>query len=176
MAGIAVPVGELRDLNDPGLAVGAEVGYQINPRISIRVLGDADFLQDRTLSGTLIGPHTRLWHYTAGVAAHVLDPDRSRISILVSGGAGASTLDTDDFQIGSDPSEDFTETYFTADGGIRFGYTFSRKLSTFVGGQAFLVTTDKADTERLAAIDPTRLSPFSTAWTFPVMAGFTLRV
>jgi hypothetical protein len=173
--GISIPASQLGKLADAGPAVGAQLGYWLSPRVALRLGGQIDLLDGARVSESVVGPDLRLWHYSAGVEANLL-PSARRWSLFAGAGLGATTFDSDEFVVDPGVEDEFRETYFTADAGLRLGYLFSPRFTAFVGTRAFLSATDEEDTGRLALVDPTVLEPFGTAWTFPVTAGLTVRI
>ncbi len=173
--GIAVPAGDLANLQDVGPSIGVGLVYQLSPRVSLRLDGDVDFLSGVDADGSgLEAPDLNIYHYTAGLEVKLLDSEASPWHLDANVGAGASTLDFDDFTVAGTPI-DFTETYFTATGGLKLAYAVSRNVDVFLGGQAFLLFTDEDDTAVFSAlrsdIDP---NGFDNAWTFPITAGLRI--
>lgn len=172
--GVSLPAGDLEDVYDVGGRVGIGIGYLVAPRVAIRVDGDVDFL---TGSDDAPGaPNLRLWHYGAGVSVNLLDPDRTRWTLLVDAGAGATTMDSDDFPAEAVGQEDsFTETYFQLNGGLQVGYLVTERVNLFAGGRANVAFTDEEDTALLTQFLGTA-EGFDTAWTIPIVAGIEIRI
>jgi len=173
--GVAVPASDLADLFDVGPSFGAGLAYRLTPRVSLRLDGDVDILNGASGPGG-DGPDMNIYHYNAGVAVKLIGANTQGLNVDVNVGAGASTFNSDSFQVNG-TVRDFSETYFTTNGGVRVGYDVSRSLNVFVGGQAYLMVTDDADTAVFAQINPAAdPNGFDTAWTFPVTAGVALRL
>ncbi len=174
--GVAVPASDLSDLLDVGPTFGLGFAYNLSSRIALRIDGDVDVLSGVEADGAgPAAPDMNIFHYNAGLAASLVDPLRSSWNIDINLGGGASTFDSDSFQVGG-TARDFSQTYFTANGGLRVGYDVSSNVNVFLGGQAYLMFTDEAETAVFAQlrsdIDP---NGFDTAWTFPLTAGVALR-
>jgi hypothetical protein len=82
-------------------------------------------------------------------------------------GAGATTLDTDEFS-----GDDLTKTYFALNGGLKADYDVTRNVNLFVGGQAYLTFTDENDLRPLAALAPAlNGQDLDQLWNVPVFVG-----
>lgn len=176
-AGVAIPAGDLSDAADVGPSVGIGFAYRLTERLSLRVDGDADILAGLDSEGTgAEGPDVTIFHYGAGVDYALLDPSANQWSVGVNVGAGASTFDVDEFSVGGSPV-DFSETYFTINGGLQVGYDVSSAVSVFGRGQAYLMFTDEADTAVFSAINP-EIDPagFDSAWSIPLSVGVAIRL
>lgn len=175
--GFAAPAGELLELVDPGPSFGASFAYFVTPRIAFQARGGLDLLPgvEADAAGPA-APNVDIWHFTAGPLVRVIVPDGTRWIVDLYLGGGFTTLDADRFRLGR-TRIDFTETYFTVNGGLQVGYDVSRNATLFAAADAYLIATDKKDTRvfgRLRAdVDP---EGFSTAWTFPFTAGFAVRL
>lgn len=179
-AGITLPASSLGDIADPGPNVGLQVGYAVSRRLALNVIGDVDFLNGAGLSAGAQAPDMRLWHYGAGLDASLLQAGAAarwpkRWSLRANIGVGATTFDTDKFSVGAQ-ERSFNHTYFTTGGGLRLGYAVSSRLNTYVSSRAYWMAMNKKDTEVLAALDPDKVRAFDSGWTFPVTAGFSLRM
>lgn len=173
--GIAIPAGDLSDVADVGPGVGIGFAYRLSNRLAVRIDGDVDILSGLDSSGTgPEGPDATIYHYGAGLQYALLDPATNRWAIDVNLGAGASTFDVDDFSAGGDPV-DFSETYFTANGGVQVGYDVTPTVNVFGRGQAFLMFTDEDDTAVFSAFSPD-IDPagFDTAWSIPLSVGVAI--
>ena len=177
--GIALPASRLADVADPGPNVGLQLGYSINRRLALNLLGDVDFLNGADVSAGTQAPDMRLWHYGAGLEANLLRPvagrSANRWSLRANIGLGATTFNSDRFSAGN-AEQDFNHTYFTTGGGLRIGYAVTPRFTTYVGSRAYWMAMDKGDTEALAALNPAKIRPFDSGWTFPVTAGFSWRM
>lgn len=107
-------------------------------------------------------------------AGDVVAQELPRWSFEGQGGVAIPVSNLADFQVG-DVVNEFSETYFTANGGLRVGYDIGENLNVFVDGQAYLMFTDEEDTAVFEAFDP-GIDAFDTAWTIPVTAGLRIRI
>jgi hypothetical protein len=167
--GLTIPTGELRDVTDAGPTAGISLAYRLTPRLSLRAGGDVEWLQTAELESGIETPDMRLWHYNAGVRAD-LAPRLSRWTIQANIGAGATTLDTDEFQLDEETGVSLSETYFTVNGGARVGYDLNRNVNFFLGTQAHVIFGDEDDTQFFADVSP-EVEPFGTMTTFPIYVG-----
>ncbi|MDT8436225.1 MAG: outer membrane beta-barrel protein [Gemmatimonadota bacterium] len=172
--GVGIPVGDLADLVDAGPSFGVGISYQLHPRIDLLLSGGAEILSgvDADAAGPE-APDINLYHYNLGAVFHVLEPGMSRWSVDVNAGAGATTFDSDSFTTTAG-TDDFSETYFTANGGLRIGYDVTPRVNVFVGGQVYLIFADEDDTAQLAALR-TDVDAFDTVASIPVEAGVAIR-
>ena len=171
--GIAIPTSDLSDLADSGPSFGVGINFPLNNRLSLRVDGDVDLLSGNDASGTgPEGPDINLYHYGAGLEYALVEQGASRWGIDINVGAGATTFDADDFDV-MGTTVDFSETYFTANGGLTLNYRVSPSVNVFLGGQAFIMFADEDDTAVFAAIN-SDIDPagFDNVVTIPVTAGF----
>jgi len=166
--GIVAPAGDLADATSLGGSLGVGVGYWVNQWVGVRVDGDVDILPGETVQGGIM-PDMTLWHYNAGLEVRALKPGTTPWTLLFNVGAGATTLDTDAFP-GAGPDGDVTQTYFALNGGVKLGYDVNPTVNVWVGSQMYVTFTDDADLVTLAALSPS-VSPFTTAWSFPITAG-----
>lgn len=175
--GIAVPVGDLSDLpiESVGPTFGVGVGYYVHPRVAVRVDGDVELYSGDDMAGGGTGPDVNLWHYNAGLELELTRPDAGPWDLTANLGGGATTWDTDPFTTGAG-TDDLSETYFTANGGLKLGYDVSSSANVFVGGQWYLQFTDEDDTRALASLTPELNQGFDTASSFPLYAGLKLKL
>lgn len=175
--GISVPAGELADVFDVGPSFGVGVGYRVHERVTLRVDGDVGILGGADLATGAEAPDTRLWHYNGGVEFEITRPDRSPWSVSANLGAGATTISGDDFAgpltnpVTGETVTDFSETYFTANGGLRVGYALTPSLDVFAGGQWYLAFADEDDTAVYSALSPSEIDAFDTASEIPIVVG-----
>lgn len=174
--GVAVPAGDLSDVADVGPSVGIGFAYRLTNRLSVRVDGDADIFAGLDADGSAPeGPDVTIFHYGAGAEYALLDPSANRWEINANVGAGASTFDVDEFSADGSPV-DFSETYFTVNGGLQVGYDVTPTVNVFGRGQAYLMLTDEEDTAVFNAINP-EIDPagFDSAWSIPLSVGVAIR-
>jgi hypothetical protein len=160
--GTSIPAGDLADLTDVGGSAGASIGYWIHPRLNLRLDGDVGILPSQRAAL----PDLRLWNYGAGLEASVLSP-ASRLTLLARVGAGATTLDTDDFG-----GRDLTLTYFALNGGLTVGYDATRSINLFATGQAYVAFGDEDELRALSSLAPELNGRgVDQLWSIPVQAG-----
>jgi hypothetical protein len=174
--GITLPASRLAHLTSAGPNVGLTLAYHVRPSLTLSLVGDVDFLNGERLESATRAPDMRLWHYGLGLEKQLRPAGVRRLAVAANLGAGATTFASDEFAAGSANPRDFKHTYFTTSGGLRVGYTVSGKVTTFVGGRAYWMNTDKEDTAALAALDPDRVKAFDSAWTVPVVAGINVKL
>jgi len=175
--GIAIPAGDLADLYDVGPSFGVNLEFNLTPRIAIRVGGDADILSgvDADANGAE-PPDLNIYHYNAGIVFRLIRPGSSPWSFDVNASGGGSTFDSDPFTpVGSGGPQDFSETYFTFNGGLRIGYDVSPRAAVFIGSQVYVIFADEIDSAPLASLR-TDATAFDTAVTIPVNAGILIRI
>ncbi len=131
LGSIAVPASDLANLQVVGVV------YRLSARVLLRPDGDVDILSGvvwvpvprRSTSMTPMVPvrrHLNIYHHTAGLEVKLFASAPWHLDANL--GAGASTLDFDDFAVAGTPI-DFTETYFTATGGPKLGYRRDRRTT-----------------------------------------------
>ena len=171
-AGIGVPVGDFSDLAVDGVAptFGLGAGYAVHPRVTLRADGDVEMYGGTSfedgLGGT--GPDISLWHYNAGAEFEVTPP-AGPWKVAANLGVGATTWDTDEF-LSQEGVSEVSDTYFTANGGLRVGYDVARNANVFVGGQWYLQFSDAEALRPLPGVP----WGFDTVNTVPIRAGVTL--
>lgn len=184
--GIAVPFGDLGDLADVGPTVGIGVAYRVSPRLSVRADGDLDLYSGADFGAASAAqpsaPDMTLWHYSGGLQYDVTEPGTERWNVAVNVGVGATIIDTDPFVDGpvenpeTDEIEaDFNETYFTANGGVRFGYAVHERVDVYGGAQWYVTFADEEDTAVFSALSPTEVNAFDRAHSVPLTLGVKLK-
>ena len=156
--GVGLPVGDLGDAFDPGGAGDLGVGVRLNPRISLRLDGGAEFLslEEEVPSFAGTASDLTLWHYGATVGLDLVPPMRTPFRVTALLGGGGTTLDFRD--------ADRTETYPSVNGGLRFGYQVDENVKVFADGRARLAITDEED---IGTDD---------VWSIPLTAGVEVAV
>jgi hypothetical protein len=170
--GIGIPTGDLADIADVGPTFGLKLAYRVHPRVALRVDGDVEILGGADLNSGAQAPDLTLWHYNGGVEVEVLEPGRSPWSLAVNAGAGATTFDSDQFA-GVSGGNDFSETYFSLNGGLEIGYDVQSNVRVYVAGQAYVIFADEQDTAAFAALSP-EVNAFDTVLSIPVTAGVSI--
>lgn len=162
--GIGIPTGDLADVAETGLDLGLKASYFFSPYFELRADGEVEIL-----SGNGSAPDMRLWHYTIGPGVKLTDADVTPWSVIINGGLGITTIDTDSYQGSS-----FNETYFALNFGAKVGYDLSRQADIFVSSMGYITFADENDTRYFADI-PGGTS-FDTAFSLPITAGVTIRL
>lgn len=180
--GISVPAGDLADVFDVGPTFGGGVGYKVHPRVTLRVDGDVGILSGSDeLATAAEAPDTRLWHYNGGVEVELTQPGASRWDVTANLAGGGTTFSSDDFEpavtnpVTGETVTDFSETYFTANGGLKIGYDVTPSVNVFAGGQWYLAFTDEEDTAVFSALSPSEIDAFDTASEIPITAGVRVK-
>lgn len=156
--GVGLPVGDLGDAFDPGVAGDLGVGVRLNPRISLRLDGGAEFLSLKEEVPSFAGTASdlTLWHYGATVGLDLVPPMRTPFRVTALLGGGGTTLEFRD--------TDRTETYPGVNGGLRFGYQVDENVKVFADGRARLAITDEEDLGT------------DNAWSIPLTAGVEIAI
>lgn len=169
-AGIAIPMGDLADVVDPGPAAGLGFGYYISPRVSVR--GDAGL---DMLSGVDVGTESaadvRLWHLNGGFDFSLTEPAAGSFAAILNVGGGFTVMDSDRiFDGSSDLFIGTNELYPSVNGGLKLAFDLNEDIAFMVGGQAHLIFADEEDTGRIAGV-VSDAEAFDTAVSIPVTAG-----
>lgn len=177
--GLAFPADELKDLYDTGATFGLGVHYRLDDRWTFRVDGDIELYARNNLASPTDrdvpqSPELRLWHYNAGLEYRLYSDADDRWSVHVNAGAGATTVDTEEFSTGSSSGTSFAgqvdQTYFSLNGGLHIDIPVSDNVSIGLGGQAYFTAFDEEDSAPLAALS-NEVEPFDVMWTFPISAS-----
>lgn len=173
-AGVVLPVGTLSDLERVGPAVDVGASYWLQPRIALRVDGDAGFPEGRNLGypGVLVDhvPDMMLWHYLGGVEFRLTPPSESLVDVDLNVEAGATTVGTTDAPVFS--TNDITNTYPTEAAGLKVDLNLGRSVDLFLDGNADLVNMKSANTAIYSTMS-SKVSPsgFGSALSLPVEFG-----
>lgn len=165
--GVAVAGGDLGDVADAGVTLGAGVAYFLNPRFALRLDGNVDFLQGRDEQPG--APTIRAWHYTGGFEVHLTEPSDPGLSFVFDLGAGGMYFHSDEFN-----GQRFRDTNFQVKGGARVGVNVSPVVNLFVGGAARMIMANEEGNQDLSAFYG--VEPFETVWTFPLEGGLRINV
>jgi hypothetical protein len=178
--GVTLPIGKLKNIEKPGFAAGIGIAYWLMPRVAIRADLAADVMsaKDQTHAGILVNdvPDVSLYSYTGGLEFRLTPPEQERYDVTINVGAGATTMDTNSataFETASGGLQtDFTKTYFSGVGLVKFGYKASDMVDLYVSGGLRLVKTKKADTGVFSAFSSNLpAAGFGSAMTFPIQLG-----
>lgn len=189
--GIALPVGDLGDVTESGVTVGAGLAYFLNPRFALRIDGNTSFLGGKdgemvnAASGTE-APEQRVFDFVGGFEVHLTDPSTSKARFTIGANAGGTVIDGDEFSVAdfdgttNQPAPGFTtttafeDTYFTVGGSVRLGVKASRLVDLFVGGDIKFLFLDEDDTAPIAHLYGT--SPFDSGLLIPIQGGIRINV
>lgn len=171
-AGAAFPAGDLADVADPGFTAGLGVGFFLSPRVVLRLDGDMSRLSDLNGNdfqqdvGDFFEGNLNLWHYNGGVEFNLVDPRTRNFDVLLSLGAGATTIDPNQ---PADPElEAFgTRTRFTANGSIGFGTRLGDNVGIQLRGTTYAIFLNDDDFLSGDLEEATR----DMWWSFPVQLG-----
>ncbi len=173
--GVAIPLGDLKDISDEGFAVGGSASWFFHENIGIRADLVAQVLNDRMDPfGIVPAPPLTLIHFTAGFEIDFAPPSGQvqPFSFRIHGGGGGTRVSgSAEYTDGS--SVDFSETYLSVVGGAAIGYRVTSRIEVFADGSAYLVLFKDEDTEVFAERS-LQVKTFSEGWLFPVTAGVRL--
>lgn len=167
--GSSIPAGDLDEMTDAGAVLGLGFGWRYNSRVTLRVDGDWEMLNE-DIAGSVVLPRTYLWHFHGGVELDVTNPETSTWLVRVKGSGGATIYDTKRLTPNGD---DFVDTNFSVAGGLSVGRELTETLELGAFGKMSVIFTDEDATRELSDLNPAVLNPFSKASSFPI--GLYLR-
>lgn len=182
-AGIALPLGDLADVADPGLTLGVGASYFLGPRIALRAEGSIDMYG--APSSAAVDPELMAWHFTGGIEYHIVNPT-GPFMFNVDVGFGGVSFDTDPFTVvgvptGGQTTTQFEKTYFAVKGGAQLGYNFAQHTPTgvptvtiFASADFHYMFADDADTQLLGQFYG--VSGFSSAFAIPITGGVRINI
>jgi len=182
--GLAIPLGDLDDVADPGPSVAVGASYFLNPHLALRVEGGVDFLDQGGSAPKDVD--LQIWHYLAGLEYVFSDPTSSAL-FSVDFGAGGTTFDTDVFIVpdgsGGSTTGNFAQTYFALQGGLKLGYSFAHDSSTgvpvatiYVNGDIHVLFADEGDSALFTEFSGAGTSGFGTVTVIPITAGIRFNI
>lgn len=140
--GAAVPTGNAADVAKIGPMVGATLGVQATPLVSVFADVDLGFH-----SGKNGAPDINVFHYMGKIGFNVVRPtEGSKFNLVLNAGAGLMQFKPDGFDSSTD---------FAINVGAEAGYAASDRVYVFVKPQGDIAFTDG-----------------DQAWIWPVSAGF----
>lgn len=189
--GIALPVGDLGDVADPGVTVGAGFAYFLNPRFALRIDGNVDFLggTDPGATAASEAPDITSFRYLGGFEVHLTRPSESGAMFTIGASAGGITFNSDQFVVddvgvdsqgnfideaGARTTAAFQDTYFTVAGNVRLGLNASQLVTVFVGGDIQWMFLDENDSFPLARFYG--VQPFDSGLLIPIQGGIRINV
>lgn len=153
-SGAAVPAGDLADQVDAGFAAGLALGFDVTPRVTLGVEGDGSFMSqiDAAELGDQVEPFfatdgLNLWSYGGQIDVDLTDPELSEWTVLLSGGAGATTIDPQERALPEDVQGAGNETRFNASAGLGVGYAVTDQVDLMVDARARSIFLDDDDFE-----------------------------
>ncbi len=181
--GIAVPVGALGDFADAGPTAALGAALRVHPRFSLRVDVAIDELDGATVPSGAIGgsedvdlPGIRIWGYTAGAEADLIVPGLTPLTVVADVGLGGASVSQPDADA-SGPEAAIvgsgSATYFSAQGGVRIGWDFSRRLNAFAAAHAAAMFTGGPRSSVANGAEVLRGN--GTLWAVPIVAGLRIR-
>lgn len=174
--GVAFPVGDLADTHEFGFSAGLGVSYYFHRHVAVRGDVEVSVLDDESPQfGVVLAPPLTLVNFNAGIELDFPRPDYQEFPLTFRwyvGGGGTSMSASRDFPTGEDI--DFSATYPSVTSAVKIGYQVAPDVETFVGGQAYLIFTDEAETLELVQRAP-QAGPFGAAWSMPVTAGVQIK-
>ena len=162
--GSSIPAGDLDEVGDAGAVLGLGFGWRYNSRVTLRVDGDWEMLNE-DIAGSVVLPRTYLWHLHGGVELDVTNAETSSWLVRVKGSAGATVYDTKRFTPNGD---DFVDTNFSVGGGLSVGTMLTETIEVGGFGRVNVIFTDEDATQELADLNPAVLNAFSKASSFPL--------
>lgn len=187
-SGATVPAGNLGDITDAGFNAGLGVGIPLADRVRFTLFGDVSLLSEIDTDGEFgegeveqfFDDGLRLWSYGGGLEFDLTDPATSDFSMMLSAGAGATTIDPQTTLTGPDTEfQPFdTETRFSADAGVELGYQASENVGLFLGADTRAIFLNSDDFEPVEGDAGDELSDQidNTWWAFPLRAGIQFRM
>lgn len=135
--GVAVPIGNLSDTHDPGVAFGIGLSRWFNKRLAFHLGTGLDLLGGKTglnVGGSIIDIRDiSLWHYNAGIEIDLINPEASHVRAHAQLGLGGTTISVKD----ADSSNEFS-----INGGASLEYQFSPDFNGLVGTTLHIIMSD----------------------------------
>lgn len=156
-AGIGMSAADLSEYTQPGLAVGAGVGFWLNDHFALRVDGDFSALggDESGVATDATAPDMNIFHYGGGVEIDLLGRAiENPWTLQVNAGAGGSTIDTEDFLDIPTIEADLTETVANVNAGAQIGRELSENVLVSLSAQAFYMFLDEDNFNNLAELRP----------------------
>lgn len=186
-SGATIPAGNLGDITDAGFNAGLGVGIPLAERVRFTLAGDVSLLSEIDTDGEFgegeveqfFDDGLRLWSYGGGLEFDLTDPAMSDFSMMLSAGAGATTIDPQTTLTGPDTEiQRFdTETRFSANAGVELGYRASENVGLFLGADTRAIFLRSGDFEPAADADDELADQIDdTWWAVPVRAGIQFRM
>lgn len=180
--GVAFPLSDLGDVQDPGPAASLGGTYWVHPRVGVRLAGGIAFLRGADApSGGRAMPDMRVLSAEGGVDVALIPPT-SRFRMTAGVGGGFAIYDTDQFaepifNPATDQADaDFHQAYPTVSGRLKFAYAVEPRIAVFAAGGARLGFADGTETALFSAFAPAvGEEGADLLWTVPATAGVEVR-
>ena len=131
--GVGLPLGDLDDGYDPGVALGLGLTRWLSPRVGFHLGGATELL---TGANAAI-PDLTLWHYNAGAEFDLLNPATSKFRLHLRAGLGGTTEQ-------SEGGKDSTD--FTVNTGLSLEYQLNESWRILGGPDLYFIMADETET------------------------------
>lgn len=184
-SGAAIPTGNLGDIVDTGFNAGLGIGIPLAERVRFTLSGDVSLLSEVDSDGEFgegevrqfFDDGLRLWSYGGGLEFDLTDPATSDLAVMLSAGAGATTIDPETTLTGTGIEAFDSRTRFSANGGVELGFEASENVGLFLGAETRAIFLRSDDFEPTTDDGDTLADQVDDAWwTFPVRAGIQFRM
>lgn len=176
--GLGIPVGDLGDVVNTGPAIGGGIGFFLGPRTVLRLDVDYQDLneQDFDLAEPFdSGPGIQLLSYTGGLEFLLTEPASTGATVTANIGAGGTSFESDEFPTVDDELTEFSESYFTAVGGLKLGADLVENVTLFASGQYYVIFADEDDTDVFALFREDDPEGFDTVSSIPLTLGLRVQ-
>lgn len=178
--GFTVLTGDLSNLENRGLNAAVGISRRVGSAVAFRVDASVEKLngKDGSADGVLVPegvPDMTLTSLHVGVDLLQTPTDQRRWGVTVNFEIGATRMKTDDdpiFQAESQPSANYSKTFFSALTGMHFDYRVAPHVDLTVGGEVHFIGTGKENTAVFTKFSSlVEDGGFRNAWSFPVQVG-----
>jgi len=175
--GIALPIGNLGNIQKFGANIGIAGTYWFSRRVAFRIGGGGSFLKgkdytDEQTQTTIRAPSLNLWYFNGGLEFELTNPQSLNTwSLDVNVGAGGTHAVTR-FGTGSSGSAGPNKTYFTLNAGIKLLEEVHPVIDVFVLMEGYLMFMDEVATDWLTPNEP---GGSSTGFVWPITVGFRIK-
>ena len=180
-AGLVVPVGTFDDYFEHGATASAEVAYPLQDRLDLTFGVVWDHYSSHAYYGT---PNLNQWRFQAGVLADLLGRRNDGVTIEGQLRVGASSMASkEDFwreegTLGVIVERDrvsFSKAGVAGSAGVRLRFGGSSRLNGFLGLNGNWAQLGTDATQVLRDAEPNALAPLSSAMSYALTAGFSMR-
>lgn len=176
--GLILPTAGYGDHFNFGPSVGLDLAYPLNDRLNLGLDLDWEYVNTSDIYRT---PNTNLIRYRLGLEGDVLGDEGSDMALLRGlAGVGLTTVRSSAFWIESRrpytfEGESLNETALTATGGVRAGLRTPDGITWWLTGKLNWAPIDDLHQEALRELARNELDPLSSALSFSLTLGVTLR-